>query len=231
MRPTLIIQNCEIESPGTIIDYLKEKEIPYQIFHSYQDKQFPEHEQFEAVINLGCPCSVTEYSKHEYLIKLFEYVTKLVKTDKPYLGICFGGQILAKALGADVKANPVKEIGTYQVELTDLGLKDKIFKDFNSKFDVFHWHGDTFGIPENAQLLATGVDCLNQAFRYKNMVAIQFHLEADIREIPRWCNDYDYELEEISKSREEIINDYIKDYNQIKKLNYKFLDNFYNDIK
>jgi len=85
--------------------------------------------------------------------------------------------LLARAAGAEVRKNPVMEIGGYEVRLTDAGKKDTLFKNFPGTFPVFHWHGDTFDIPQGAELLVTGEKCKNQAFRYKNSVALQFHLE------------------------------------------------------
>ncbi len=226
MKPILIIQNCKIESAGTILDYFNQKGISYTLFHAYTNSEFPDLENFDAVISLGCPHSVTSYRQHQFLLKLYAYVVQIVRINKPYLGICFGAQILAKVLGASVEPNEVKEIGTYNMTLTEDGKKDYIFNNIKDNFSAFQWHGDKFKIPFGATLLATSADCTNQAFRKNNAVGIQFHFEADINEIPSWCDTYADELSEFGKTKEEIITAYQKKFEKIKTDNFRLLENF-----
>ncbi|KAA3636486.1 MAG: type 1 glutamine amidotransferase [Calditrichaeota bacterium] len=226
MKPILIIQNCKIESPGTITDYLTENGLPYQIIHTYNNHDFPAVESISSVINLGCPESASTYEQVPYLKNLYAFVARIVRTNKPYLGICFGAQILARVLGAQVIKNEKMEIGTYKVTLTDEGKSDSIFEGINSPFNVFHWHADTFKIPFGAELLATGVDCKNQAFRQNNLIGIQFHFEADIKEIPTWCDAYTDELKLIGKTKEQVISEYESHFESIKSNNSKFIGNF-----
>lgn len=230
MKPLLIVQNCEKESAGTILNYLAERKLPYLVVHSYLNHDLPDISSVDAIINLGCPHSVMRYQELDYLKKLYQFVSEAVRSDKPYLGLCFGGQILAKVLGARVERNPVMEIGTYEIRLTDAGFKSDLFKGFDKSFSVFHWHGDTFKIPFGAENLAETKDCKNQAFQKGNAVGLQFHLEADINEIPIWCDEYDDELRDFGKTREEIIQDYQRVSDKTKELNYLFLDKFLNLI-
>lgn len=226
MKPILIIQNCPAESPGTIIDYCNDNGIGYERIHSYVNDRFPSLDSVDAVINLGCPYSAATHHEHDFLVKLYAYVAEIVRQNKPYLGICFGGQILAKVLGAKVEPNKVKEIGTYSISLTEDGMIDPIFNELPSSFDVFQWHGDTFRIPFEAKLLATGVDCVNQAFRKNNAVGIQFHFEAHPDEIPHWCDTYADELAEFGKSKDEIVSTYRNKFDTIRSDHYRFMDNF-----
>ena len=230
MKPILIIQNCKIESAGTILDYFNQKGISYTVFHSYNNNDFPDVENYEAVINLGCPHSVIEYQQHQFVQKLYSYVANVVRIDKPYLGICFGAQILAKVLGAAVMPNDVKEIGTYEIRLTEDGIKDSLFQNIPNRFHAFHWHGDTFNIPFGAAPLATSTDCTNQAFRKNKTIGIQFHFEADIDEIPIWCDSYADELQEFGKTKDEIIFAYKEKSESIKSYNFQFLENFISGI-
>jgi len=158
MKPLLVIQNCEAESAGTIVTYLDEKKHPYQTVRSFEGKPLPKPSEFSAVINLGTPNSAASYFEHDYLKAVFSLVAEVIRTDLPYLGICFGAQILARALGAQVMPNKVKEIGTYTVRLTNHGRRDPLFAGFDEEFPVFHWHGDTFRLPFESLLLAEGTD-------------------------------------------------------------------------
>lgn len=112
-------------------------------------------------------------------------------TDKiPILGICLGAQLLAKALDAHVKKSPVKEIGWYNVSLTEKGSNDTLFNGLSHKLEIFQWHEDTFDIPNGATLLAQAEKCKNQAFRYgSNAYGLQFHIETTPAMVEEWLNN------------------------------------------
>lgn len=221
------IQNCETEGIGTYEDYLKEKNIEYDIFHAYKNHKFPEIENYDVIIVGGTPISVNKINEHEFLRNEFNYLKKSLEMNKPYFGICFGGQLLAKLLGAEVIKNKVMEIGGYKVKLTEDGKKDELFKGFPEKFPVSHWHGDTFDVPEQAKLLVEGIDCKNQAFRYKNAVALQFHPEVNSEKAAKWADKYSNELEKVNKTKEQVVEECRKNEEQMAKLSYLILDNFF----
>jgi len=181
----------------------------------------------KAAIVLGCPISVNIYREHDFLLRLYDFMSKAVAAEKPILGLCMGGQMLAMVLGARVRRNPVREIGIYDVQLTETGSQDKIYDGFKSTFPVFHWHNDTFDIPEGARHLAEGENCPNQAFRKGSAVGIQFHLEPRVEEIPRWCDEYVHELTEEGLTKEKIIADFKVRAETLRKMNFLLLDNFF----
>lgn len=226
MKPVCIVQNWAPESPGHLADYLRENDIPHNVIRSYLGETLPKPTDIEAAIVLGTPVSVRDYLQHEYLKRLFAFVAACVKHDLPLLGICFGGQFLARVLGADVNRNPDREIGIYKATLTDEGTKDKLFAGLPREIDVFHWHGDTFQIPFGATLLATGETCRNQAFRKGNAVGIQFHIEPRTEEIPLWCDEYTQELAEDSKTKDQIVSSFISKADQMKQLSFRLMQNF-----
>ncbi|MCX6834574.1 MAG: type 1 glutamine amidotransferase, partial [candidate division Zixibacteria bacterium] len=203
-----------------------ENNVPFNVVRTYLGEALPRPTDIEATIVLGTPVSVRDYLQHEYLKRLFAFVAACVKHDLPLLGICFGGQFLARVLGADVTRNPVREIGIYRASLTDEGTKDKMFAGLPREIDVFHWHGDTFQIPFGATLLATGKTCRNQAFRKGNAVGIQFHIEPRTEEIPLWCDEYTQELAEEGKTKDQIVSSYATQANQMKQLSYRLMQNF-----
>ena len=227
MKPVLVIQNVEIESPGSILNYLNDRSIQFTLVKPFAGEQLPGLDEISTIINLGCPHSMMRYREREDLVRVFNFVSGAAREDKPYLGICFGGQLLAHVLGARVEQNKVKEIGTYTVKLTSHGKADPLLKGIDDAMPVFHWHGDTFRIPDGAQLLIEGEDCKNQAFRLGRMVALQFHFEAVSREIPAWCKAYVSELIEVGKTQDEVVGDYKRVEKRVKELNYTFLDNFF----
>jgi len=141
--------------------------------------------------------NVYEEDKYPFLRDELSLIESCVKSETKVLGLCLGGQLIARALGAKVTKNPVKEIGWFNIQITDAGKSSPLFSGLPEKLKVFQWHGDTFGIPEGARHLARSELCENQAFVYDNTaLALQFHVEIegadDVRE---WCREYREELE------------------------------------
>lgn len=220
----LVIQNCEVEGIGIFEEYLKEKGINYTVFHAYMNKEFPSVDDFDVFIASGTPISVRDIEKHEFLKKEWDFLHKILKKNKPYFGICFGGQIMAKCLGAKVTKNPVMEIGGYEVRLAK---ENSYFNGFPEKFPVFQWHGDTFGIPEEAELLVEGDDCKNQAFSYKNILGVQFHIEVTSEIASTWADKYSDELITIGKTKEQVVQECKDRGTEMKRLAYLLMDNFF----
>ena len=107
-----------------------------------------------------------------------------------------GAQLIAKSLGAQVRKNPEKEIGWYDVSLTNEGRHDPVMGHLENTRRIFEWHGDTFDIPEGAVHLATSPTCPNQAFRFgDNVYGFQFHMEVDGALVERWLNTPIYQAE------------------------------------
>ena len=105
----------------------------------------------------------------------------------PVLGICLGAQLIARALGARVYRNPVKEIGWFPLEWTAAAHTDPLFQGFRDPENVFQWHGETFDLPRGAARLASSLACPNQAFRAgANVYGMQFHLEVTPEIIADW---------------------------------------------
>ncbi len=131
------------------------------------------------LIILGGPMSVDDEDKFEWLKAEKAFIKEVIASGKIVLGICLGSQLLAEALGAKVYPNNEKEIGFFPVTKTWEGKQDEIFSNSPESWNVFHWHGDTFGLPENAVHLFESPACKHQVFRKGNCTGIQFHPEVD----------------------------------------------------
>jgi GMP synthase-like glutamine amidotransferase len=122
-----------------------------------------------------------------YLRQEIEIIQRAVSIGRPILGVCLGAQLIAKALGARVYGNPVKEIGWYPVHWTDAAPGDRLLQGLSGSDTVFHWHGETFDLPLGAELLACSALCRHQAYRVgKNIYGLQFHLEVTPEMIADW---------------------------------------------
>jgi GMP synthase (glutamine-hydrolysing) len=114
-------------------------------------------------------------------------IERAVKMGKPVLGVCLGSQLIAKALGARVYKNRVKEIGWLPVEWQEAAATDPLFRGLTKPEVLFHWHGETFDLPAGAVWLASTEGCRHQAFRAGSAYGLQFHLEVTPEMIEDWC--------------------------------------------
>ena len=190
----LIVQHVECEGPGYLEDFLHEKGIGYEIAKMYEDEQLPD--DFDALVVLGGPMNVYEEERYPYLKRLNTTITNFATEGGHYLGFCLGGQLLAKALGAKVRRNHTREIGNFEIHLTEEGVEDPLLKGIGRIFPALEWHGDTFEIPEGAIKLAESELCSSQAFRFKNAYGLQFHLETTTGMMEEWTDVYAGELNE-----------------------------------
>ncbi len=188
----LIIKHIDIEGPGTLGDFLKERGVEFKVLELGAGEALPTNlSGIEAVVVLGGPMNVDEEDKYPFLAAENAFIQRVLKQEIPFLGICLGSQLLAKAAGASVGKSPVKEIGWYHIKLTDQGKHDPFFKGFQQGEPIYHWHGDMFEVPAGAQLLATASGCPHQAIKVgKNAYGLQFHVEVTDKSIKEWCDEY-----------------------------------------
>ncbi len=100
------------------------------------------------------------------------------------LGICLGAQLLARALGAEVRPGEGPEIGFAPVAVSD--ADDPVLGGLAPDTDVLHWHGDVFDLPDGARSLASSARTEHQAFRLGNAWGALFHPEADFALVEAW---------------------------------------------
>jgi GMP synthase-like glutamine amidotransferase len=138
------------------------------------------------LIFMGGPMSAND--DLPYLRQEVQFIREAVERGQPALGVCLGSQLMAKALGGKVYRNQTKEIGWFDVHLTDAGRQDPILSSLEGTETVFHWHGETFDLPDRAVWLAYSDGCRHQAFRVgSNVYGLQFHLEVTPEMIADWC--------------------------------------------
>lgn len=152
-------------------------------------------EQADLLIALGGPIGVYEADRFPFLSKEIAVLERRLAKDRPTLGICLGGQLMAKALGSRVFPGPAKEIGWGRVELTDAGQASSLSPLAEERAVVLHWHGDTFDLPDAAVRLASNPAYENQAFSYGGRgMALQFHAEVDPLRLEEWYVGHVVEL-------------------------------------
>ena len=146
----------------------------------------PGREHIGAIVYGGAESANDDAAK-PYLRTELDWIERWLETGKPFLGICLGGQMLARVLGARVDPHPEAfyEIGYVPIE-TAAGADG--FLDGISH--VYHWHHEGFTVPAGAELLATGPVFPNQAYRYgRNAYGLQFHPEVTVPVMSRWMKE------------------------------------------
>jgi GMP synthase-like glutamine amidotransferase len=223
-----VIQHVYYESPGLVQNWLDESGYFYKVFEPDMGNPFPKCEDFDALIIMGGPMSVGDENTYPWLIHEKAFIKEFIQAGKRVLGICLGSQLLSEALGAQVKRNHKPEIGWFPVSVDRSKLPVKYQEVFPENFTTFHWHSDTFEIPEGAVSFASSDVTANQGYIYKRVAAFQFHMEVTpwmLKQlIEKHGSDLDTDFESI-QSREEILRGESEIKNN-KVILYKFLDKF-----
>jgi len=184
-----IIQNDPEVPLGIIAEELERLGQEQTTVHPYRGDRFPPLSDISAVIVLGGAMGANDDAKHPFLDDLKRFIREVVGQGSPYLGICLGGQLLAAALGSEVRANSNAEKGTYSIMLTEEGLADRLFQGIDPGFISFQWHNDSFTIPPEGVWLAFTETCHSQAFRIGEKAwGLQFHPEVDPEIVRNWSS-------------------------------------------
>lgn len=132
--------------------------------------------EHDLLIMMGGPMGVYEQDRHPWIACQLRRLARRLEANRPTLGVCFGSQMIAQAMGGRVYAGPAKEVGFHPVTLNETALAGPLRHVRN--VPVLHWHGDTFDLPGNVELLASSPLYAHQAFRRgANILALQFHAE------------------------------------------------------
>ena len=170
----------------------RKNNISFQTVNLFEtDHVLPPLDSASALVVMGGPMNVYEEDKFHFLKEEDLYIKEVVKKKVPFLGICLGSQLLAKALGAEVYKAKQEEIGWQTVDMTNQSAKDNIFSCLNSKkLKVLQWHGDTFDLPKGAVHLASSPTVPNQAYAVDGrFYGLQFHVEVDRPMLEEWFKD------------------------------------------
>ena len=139
----------------------------------------------DLLVLLGGPMGVYEQDKHRWIPGEVARIARRLDANRPTLGICFGSQMLAAALGADVFPGAAKEVGFHPLTLAETPAAAPLRQ--LEGIPVLHWHGDTFDLPDGAVNLASTDICKHQAFSVgAHALAFQFHPEAQVQGFERW---------------------------------------------
>jgi GMP synthase (glutamine-hydrolysing) len=181
-RPTLlVIQHVLWEGPHRILDACCGLEV--RTVEPLTGDSLPNHAEVSGVLVMGGPMNVDEVERYPGLAAERGWLAEAASRQMPILGICLGAQLLARALGAEVRAGE-PEIGFAPVEIHE--PSDPIVGALAPETPVLHWHGDIFDLPDGAVPLASSARTQHQAFRCRNAWGLLFHAEADAALVEAW---------------------------------------------
>lgn len=186
-------QHVPFEGLGAIADWLSDKGHTVSSTQWWAGGQPPPIENVDWLIVMGGPMGVSDEAEYPWLTTEKRLIEAAIAAGKRVLGVCLGAQLIAAVLGAKVYRNAYKEIGWFPIRRAAGAAGHPLGAAFPEEVEVFHWHGDTFDLPEGSVHLAESTACRHQAFAYgARTLALQFHLEttrACAEALVRNCHD------------------------------------------
>jgi GMP synthase-like glutamine amidotransferase len=194
MKPVIVFKNVTHEGPGYLGDFLTEQNIPWLTVNTKELDSLPlSIKAYSGVVIMGGPMSVND--NLPWIKPLLDLIREARVADIPLLGHCLGGQLISKAFGGLVSSNAIKEIGWGEVAVSRNETAKHWFGEIES-FNSFHWHGETFSLPEGATHLLASAHCQNQAYSIGRHLAFQSHIEVTTDMVKSWCEIGGSELAE-----------------------------------
>jgi GMP synthase (glutamine-hydrolysing) len=172
------LQHVPFEHPAAIFDWAATRGVQMSGTPLFEAHRLPAMADFDGLLVMGGPMNIYQHDRYPWLDAEKQCIAEAIAAGKIVIGICLGAQLIADVLGAPVQANTWREIGWLPVRRSETAARTALASVLPARWDAFHWHGDTFGLPEGAVHLAASTACAQQAFLFADRVlALQFHLE------------------------------------------------------
>ena len=198
MKPVIIFRFLGREGAGYLGDFLTAQNIPWQLHEIDLGKPAPASIlAYSGMVLMGGPMSVND--DLPWIASILALVREAVSNDIPVLGHCLGGQLMSKALSATITQNAIKEIGWGEVTVSNNQAAKNWFGNIET-FNAFHWHGETFALPQGSIHLLASPNCQNQAWSIGKHLAFQTHIEMTVEMVQKWCEEGADELVESADS-------------------------------
>ena len=190
MKPIAIFQHDPLQRPGYLLEFLDELAFPARVIRPCEGDDVPRSSRFfSGIVFLGSDASVNDPAS--WIARELRLAGDAISSDIPVLGHCFGGQLMARAMGARVQPNAFANIGWSNLRLTPAGRR--IFGNV-PHVHAFNWHYESFSIPPHATRTLFGEHCLNKGFVCGRHMAFQGHFEVTEEIVGSWCAGHRDEL-------------------------------------
>jgi len=182
----LVLQHDLHDGPGYLGEALFRRGANLTIVRLDEGQTVPNISDYDVILIMGGTMNVYQEDRYPWLREETAAIRRAVEEDKGVLGVCLGGQLLAKAMDARVHVGVATEIGLIPISLTKAGNADPLFEGL-PQIEAVEWHDDTFDIPQGAVALARSEGCANQAFRFGSRAyGLQFHPEVSPEMLAEW---------------------------------------------
>jgi len=194
MKPVRIFRHVACKGPGYLGHFLDDHNVPYEMICIDEGITVPQDlHAISGLIFMGGFMNVTD--PLQWIQEEKALIRKAYDKNIPIMGICLGGQLISAALGGKITHWPDMEIGWHQVESAIEHSQNSWLKNLPEEFVPFHWHADTFSVPEGATAILHSKCRMNKAFVIGNSIAMQFHLEMTVDMVREWVRLYKSDLE------------------------------------
>ena len=189
MKPVAVLQHQLPENAAYLTTWLERHRVDYRIFNAGAGDEFPASiEPYSALAVMGGGMSANDPLLSNRQAEIL--ILQAMRSDRPVIGHCLGGQLMSRALGARISASPAPEIGWQPIEYENLSVAREWFGSAPTN-TVAQWHYETFDVPAGAVRVANSVACPNQAWALGPHLAMQFHIEIDEDKMTRWVSETD----------------------------------------
>ena len=186
MKAVAIVQHQADDNPAYLATFLERAGIAYCLFRPDLGEALPGSiRDYAGYALLGGNISVND--QLSYQSQEMALIVEAIAADIPVIGHCLGGQLMAKALGAEVSSAPYPEIGWQPLHPLHAAAHDWFGR--TTPWIQFQWHKEMFALPPNARLLARSQYCEHQAFDVNaKHLAMQFHCEVNAAKVRAWLS-------------------------------------------
>lgn len=186
-KEIIIFRHFPTEGPGYLAEFLDRHGLRHRTVRIDAGDPIPERiADLPGLVFMGGPMSVND--RLPWIPKVLNLIRAAVAADVPVLGHCLGGQLLARALGGRVTRNRFKEIGWLPVESVASPVAAQWLNGLPPRFEVFHWHGETFSLPDGATHILKSIHCRHQGFVVGKSLALQCHVEMTPEMVRNWAH-------------------------------------------
>lgn len=183
------LQHVPYEEPGVIEQWARSNSHVMTRTKLFREADFPEASEVDLLVILGGPMGANDEAEYPWMSAEKRFIEECMDASAVVLGICLGAQLIAEVLGSDIYPARYNEVGWYPVTVTEDGKNHSLFETWPEELEVFHWHGDTFDLPDGAIRTVESKGCENQGFVYdETVIGLQFHIELT-------ADDIEYMLE------------------------------------
>jgi GMP synthase (glutamine-hydrolysing) len=181
----LAFRHAAGEDLGTIRPVLESRGIAVDCVDLYAGAAMPDVSTAAGLIFMGgAMCANDDLP---FLRRELDAIEEAARRGQPVFGVCLGAQLIAKALGGEVRRSAAPESGWFPIFLNETATSDAIFSRIATVQQVFQLHQDTFTLPPGSTLLASSQVCVNQAFRWgRATYGVQFHPEITPGMLEEW---------------------------------------------